>query len=249
MAYGKLSGVPHVYGLYTSFFPLLMYTLLGTSRHVSVGKVRLLLVRVLHAGFQFGIQSASVQRLPAYPEWVDDVIREKWLLAGKKDWLHVAIVFFSFQNLLSFLGTFALVSLMASKVVRMYEHHEAESLSVAGVMTNWTTDSEGHEQNVPARVAVLVTVTFCVGLWQVCAVILGYSSLWEHPHDFVVMFSPCTSLTHETWLMSFSPWKMFQMLFGVLGLGSLTVYLSDQLVKGYVAASRTLRLVKGRSDL
>lgn len=100
MAYGKLSGVPHVYGLYTSFFPLLMYTLMGTSRHVSV-------------------------------------------------------------------GTFAVVSLMTSKIVRMYESREADVLMDAGLHSNWTTDSEGHEENIPARVHTLITVAFCVGIWQV----------------------------------------------------------------------------------
>ena len=32
-----IANVPAVYGLYSSFFPALMYTLLGTSRHCSVG--------------------------------------------------------------------------------------------------------------------------------------------------------------------------------------------------------------------
>ncbi|OQV17037.1 Sulfate transporter [Hypsibius exemplaris] len=126
MAYGKLSGVPHVYGLYTSFFPLLMYTLMGTSRHVSV-------------------------------------------------------------------GTFALISLMSSKIVKMFEEQEANSLLAVGTPGNWTQDAEGHPENIPARVAVLVTVTFCVGLWQ--------------------------------------------MALGLLGLGSLTVYLSDQLVKGFTCGA------------
>ncbi|GAV08961.1 hypothetical protein RvY_18577 [Ramazzottius varieornatus] len=126
MAYGKLAGVPHVYGLYTSFFPLLMYTLMGTSRHVSV-------------------------------------------------------------------GTFAVVSLMTSKIVRDYEHREAKVLTDAGLASNWTQDNEGHEENVAARVYALITVAFCVGIWQ--------------------------------------------MGLGLFGLGSLTVYLSDQLIKGFTCGA------------
>ncbi|XP_074835926.1 solute carrier family 26 member 10-like isoform X2 [Carettochelys insculpta] len=37
MAFALLASVAPVYGLYTSFFPVLLYTLLGTGRHVSTG--------------------------------------------------------------------------------------------------------------------------------------------------------------------------------------------------------------------
>lgn len=37
MAYGLLSGVDPIVGLYMAFFPTLVYFLFGTSRHISMG--------------------------------------------------------------------------------------------------------------------------------------------------------------------------------------------------------------------
>jgi len=37
MSYALLAGQHPVYGLYNAFFPVILYSILGTSRHVSMG--------------------------------------------------------------------------------------------------------------------------------------------------------------------------------------------------------------------
>ena len=38
MAYGLLTNLPPVYGLYTSFFPVILYFFFGSSKKISLGK-------------------------------------------------------------------------------------------------------------------------------------------------------------------------------------------------------------------
>lgn len=39
LAYSQLAGLDPIYGLYASFVPVIIYSLFGTSRHISVGKL------------------------------------------------------------------------------------------------------------------------------------------------------------------------------------------------------------------
>ena len=60
MAYGLLAGVPPVVGIYTGFFPVLLYSFLGTMPHVSMGTFAVVsilvstpVLRIGHAPYNF----------------------------------------------------------------------------------------------------------------------------------------------------------------------------------------------------
>jgi len=49
MAYSLLASLPPIYGLYTSFFPVLIYWIFGTSKHISVGTFAVVSLMVANA--------------------------------------------------------------------------------------------------------------------------------------------------------------------------------------------------------
>ncbi|MDX1545647.1 MAG: sulfate permease [Rhodothermales bacterium] len=65
MAYALLAGVPPIYGLYASVAPLVVYALLGTSRHLAVGTVALDMVIVAS-----GVSALAAVGTDAYLELV-----------------------------------------------------------------------------------------------------------------------------------------------------------------------------------
>eukprot|EP00818_Percolomonas_sp_WS_P003447 CAMPEP_0117449336 /NCGR_PEP_ID=MMETSP0759-20121206/7893_1 /TAXON_ID=63605 /ORGANISM="Percolomonas cosmopolitus, Strain WS" /LENGTH=836 /DNA_ID=CAMNT_0005241809 /DNA_START=203 /DNA_END=2714 /DNA_ORIENTATION=+ len=64
VSYGLLSGLPPIYGLYTSLIPMLAYCLLGTSRHISIAPIAVVAL----------LNSAAIADLPTLEEKVQRTV-------------------------------------------------------------------------------------------------------------------------------------------------------------------------------
>ncbi len=92
MAYALLAGMPPIYGLYASVVPLVVYALLGTSRHLSVGTVALDMLLVYGA--------LSVLATPGSQEYIQLAL----LLTALVGLIQLAMALFRLGFLVNFLS-------------------------------------------------------------------------------------------------------------------------------------------------
>ncbi|KAJ9578106.1 hypothetical protein L9F63_025032, partial [Diploptera punctata] len=62
MAYALLGGVPPIVGLYMAFFPVLLYVLMGTSRHISMGTFAVVCMMASKSVFLYSVSEDQISR-------------------------------------------------------------------------------------------------------------------------------------------------------------------------------------------
>ncbi|KAF4525273.1 hypothetical protein B566_EDAN009356 [Ephemera danica] len=60
LAYAMLAGVPPITGLYMAFFPVLIYVIMGTSHHVSMGTLSIVCIMTSNAVLKYSTQEEEI---------------------------------------------------------------------------------------------------------------------------------------------------------------------------------------------
>lgn len=148
MAYGLLASVDAINGLYVSFFPVLVYFFMGTSRHISLGTFAVISLMLSSAADQIG---AVVSR--DTPE--DSITAARFVNLSRQplfeggDYIGLPLSPFEYDEL-NDTGTSSVIAPVVAPVVA-------------------PTSDDGLDSNLwpPTRLEALTTMCLVTGIWQV----------------------------------------------------------------------------------
>lgn len=118
MAYAILASVPAVYGLYSSFYPVLVYFIFGTSKHISVGTYAVMSVMIGGVTERLAPDSA----FSAFDNVTGEAIINTTLRDAERVKVAAAVTFLSgiFQVLLGLVQFGFVVTYLSEPLVRGY---------------------------------------------------------------------------------------------------------------------------------
>ncbi|MBN4056169.1 sulfate permease [Rhodothermus sp. AH-315-K08] len=157
MAYAMLAGVPPVYGLYASLVPLVLYTILGTSKHLAVG---IMAIDCLIVAAVVGTIAT-----PGTPEFLELVI----LLAGLTGLIQLTLSLMRFGFI---------VALLSRPVIAGFASAAALTIGlsqVPGLLGSAYAGSPGAVNmalNAGALIAGLQPESFLIGLGSILLLLL-----------------------------------------------------------------------------
>jgi sulfate permease, SulP family len=180
MAYAILAGVPAIYGLYASLIPLLVYPLIGTSRHLAVGTVAIDML----------IVAAGVGAIA--PAFTDRYVELAILLALMTGLLQITMGLLRLGFLVNFLSRPVIAGFMSSAPLIIAASQLDNLLGLDLTQTQyihilvWETIEHFSQVNMLALAMGLggIIVLLAVQMWKPAApgalivVVLGIGFVW-----------------------------------------------------------------------
>jgi MFS superfamily sulfate permease-like transporter len=114
IAYSLLAGLDAVHGLYVSFFPVLIYTLMGTSRHISIGSFAVASLMLSNTATKLG---SVPHHIEVFNETTNETLTVDWPPTTLEALTTVCIVTGFIQLLMGFLSLGSLSLILSDHLV------------------------------------------------------------------------------------------------------------------------------------